>query len=438
VKDIYRLSFLEVGSLFRKKELSPVDLVENIFERMDDIEPHLNAFITLLKEEAHQSAKKAERIFLKNEEASILCGIPFNVKDIFFTKGIKTTCGSRILKDYIPNTTATILQKIQNQGAVLLGKTNMLEFAFGIVHPDYGQTNNPWDYSKTSGGSSGGSAASIAAGLGYFSLGTDTGGSTRIPASYCGIAGLKPTFGLLSVDGVFPLSKSLDHVGPMAKSVEEVSVLMDILTSNYSKQKGGDVANTKPVLGILPESEFRDVNEDVVLVYQSVLTQMERMGWKMKTIEAELFLRAEEILMNVLLPEAANIHKKWLGRKDDYAPLTYHQLELGANHKSLDYVKAKEELTIIKDKVNRILHDVDLIFMPTIPYPAPEEDPSLEVDNEIKFTGLFNLSGHPALSMQGGFSKDHLPVGIQLVGKHYGEKALLKIAIELEKQLIDG
>ena len=193
------LSIMKVAELYRRKDMSPVELVRTTFERLKEIDSQLNSFIMVLETEAMEAAKEAEAAFLRNEVKHDLYGIPFSVKDLYYTKGVRTTCGSQILKDYIPDSTAPLVSQLQNCGAILIGKTNMLEFAYGIVHPDYGQTNNPWDVTKTAGGSSGGSAASVAAGIGLFSLGSDTGGSIRIPASYCGIAGLKPTYSLLSL-----------------------------------------------------------------------------------------------------------------------------------------------------------------------------------------------------------------------------------------------
>jgi aspartyl-tRNA(Asn)/glutamyl-tRNA(Gln) amidotransferase subunit A len=430
----YELSILEVADLYRKLEMSPVEIVRNIFERYQELEPKLNSFITALEIEALAEAQKAEKIFLQKKATHILCGIPFSVKDLYDTEGIRTTCGSLILKNHIPKSTAPLVKQLQSYGAILLGKTNMLEFAYGIVHPEYGQTNNPWDVTKTAGGSSGGSAASVAAGLGFFSLGSDTGGSIRIPAAYCGIAGLKPTYGLLSLEGVFPLSPSLDHAGPLAKSAEDLLVVMDALVPTLQTQPERE----EVAVGILSSREMVGVEDDVLSVYTEVLTQLEKLNWRAKEIDLKYFHRTEEIVMNVLLPEAALIHEKWYSRKADYAPLTFKQIEMGLSHFSLNYLKAKEEVSKARDDINLVLENVDLLIMPTVSYPAPEEDPPLEEDNEMKFTGIFNVSGHPAVTIQAGFSKEGLPIGIQLVGKLGDDKGLLKKAIKIEALLKKG
>lgn len=436
MKQLSDLSILQVADLYRRRELSPVELIGSTFERLKEVEPELNSFITTMESEAMEAAKEAEAAFLRNEYKHILYGIPYSVKDLYYTKGIRTTCGSRILRDFIPENTSPLVSRLHNFGAILIGKTNMLEFAYGIVHPDYGQTNNPWDLTKTAGGSSGGCAASVAAGIGLFSLGSDTGGSIRIPASYCGIAGLKPTYGLLSLEGIFPLSPSLDHAGPMARSSEDILVVMDALVPGFLSAKLRN--NHKKIIGILPADKISDVNVSVASIYKEALEQVKKLGWNVQEIELKYFDFTEEVVMNVLLPEAALIHEKWLSRKDEYAPLTYKQIEAGLTHRSLDYLKAKKELMKAREDVDRVLEEVDLLLMPTVPYPAPEEDPALEEDNEMKFTGLFNVSGHPAMTIHAGFTKSKLPVGLQLVGRRFGDKEMIEAAIKLEQILFQS
>ncbi|MDQ0413262.1 MULTISPECIES: amidase [Mesobacillus] len=427
------LSILEVADLYRKKELSPVEFVGRTFEKLHELESGLNSFITVLESEAMEAAEEAENVFLRNETKHVLYGIPYSVKDLYYTKGVKTTCGSRILKDYIPDTTAPLVSKLNNCGAVLIGKTNMLEFAYGIVHPDYGQTNNPFDVSKTAGGSSGGSAASVAAGIGLFSLGSDTGGSIRIPASYCGISGLKPTKGMLSLEGIFPLSPSLDHAGPMARSSEDILVIMDALVPDFLAAKFPN--NHQKIIGILPAEKISEVTAEVASIYKEALEKVQKLGWTLQEIDLKYLDFTEEMVMNVLLPEAAIIHEKWISRKNEYAPLTYKQIEAGIVHRSLDYLKAKNELVNAREDVDRVLKDVDFLLTPTVPYPAPDEDPPLEGDNEMKFTGLFNVTGHPAITINAGFTNSKLPVGLQLVGGCFEDKKMIEAAMEIEHML---
>jgi aspartyl-tRNA(Asn)/glutamyl-tRNA(Gln) amidotransferase subunit A len=440
-------SFIDVARLYREKEISPVEVLQKVFQRQERLEPQLNAFISVLKEDAIKSAKKAEQIFLRGEESHLLTGIPFSVKDLFYTQNIATTCGSNVLRGFVPTYTATILEKLLQTGAVLFGKNNMLEFAYGIVHPDYGQTNNPWDIAKTAGGSSGGSAAAVAAGIGYFSLGTDTGGSIRIPASYCGTVGLKPTQGLVSTYGVFPLSWSLDHVGPITRSVKETAVVLSIIAGKdlcdpYSAGKdisfiGLDTFDrvSPKKIGVLPESKLTSLHPEVKEVYNRTIKLAMALGWEIETIDIEKWNLVEEMIMNILLPEAAQIHEKWIDLKNQYAPMTYQQIEKGLKHKTIDYLKGLKAQKEFSEIVTKAMRDVDVVLTPTVAFPAPEEDPVIGDTelNEMTFTGPFNLSGHPAITVNMGFTSAKLPVGMQLVGKHFGEKELLQVAHALEE-----
>ncbi|MGD6894574.1 amidase [Bacillus infantis] len=426
------LSIIETAELYRKTDLSPAEVVQDIFKRVKEMNEELNIFISLTEESALAAALKAERAFKRKEKQHILAGIPFSVKDLFDTSGVRTTCGSRILNSHIPRKTAPLIRLLDQFGAVMTGKTNMLEFAYGAVHPDYGQTNNPWDSSKTAGGSSGGSAASVAAGLSLFSLGTDTGGSIRIPASYCGIAGLKPTYGLLPVEGVFPLSDSLDHAGPMAKSAEDLLVIMESLYPQVAEFSDDEEALT---VGVLPPVFFNGMDEDVMAAYNNTLAEAEKAGWKIREIDIPLFEQTEHILMNVLLPEAALVHEQWTGRKEDYAQITFKQIQAGLRHNSLDYLKARQQMAELRQQVDEALNAADILLMPTVSYPAPEEDPALEMDDEMKFTGIFNVTGHPDVTIPAGLSKEGLLIGMQLAGQHKEDIRLLKRAVRLEKLL---
>ena len=435
--------FYKIAKLYREKALSPIEVVKETLKRLKKLEPTLNAFIEIFEEEALNKARLLETKFVAEEHLSILAGIPFTVKDLFDTKDRVTTCGSRILKANVANQTADVVQLVLEQDSILIGKTNLLEFAYGVVHPDYGQTNNPWDPSRTAGGSSGGSAAAIAAGLGYFSFGTDTGGSIRIPASYCGIAGLKPTFGRLSDKGVFPLSWSLDHVGPMAKSAQELSILMDALLEQQSFTQWSDVKLdpvselTQPIrVGFLPDEVLQVVDPEVACIYDQTRQQIQDLGWQVIPISIEDWEAAETLLMKILLPEATFIHRHWLERQSDYAPGTYSQLESGLKQGALDYIDGLKGQQKFKRMVEAVFHSCEVIVMPTVSFPAPSEDPLIGDDerNELIFTGPFNVSGHPAVTINAGFTKEGLPVGMQWVGPLYQDQILLKIAAYFEQK----
>ncbi|WP_019415448.1 amidase [Paenisporosarcina sp. TG20] len=442
------ISLVEIAKLYRQKEVSPVHVTKLLFERQKHLEPMLNAFIEVREQAAIKQAHIVERQFLNNEALNILAGIPYTSKDLFFEMNELTTCGSRILKDNKPEYSATVLNKLSQTHAILVGKTNMLEFAYGVVHPDFGKTNNPWDITKTSGGSSSGSAAAVASGIGYFSLGTDTGGSIRIPAAYCGTVGLKPTRGLVSTYGVFPLSWSLDHVGPITRTVIDAAVVLDVIAGYDPKDRysvvgkisalnfekfGADTKNKR--VGILPNEMLKKLKVDVRKIYDSTLVQMRLLGWDLVEIQIQDWDRTEELILNVLLPEAAHIHQKWFDRKDDYTETTYKQIELGMQHRAVDYINSLEHLNWYKESVSDLFNQVDLIMTPTVAFEAPAEDPvigSEELD-EMMYTGPFNISGHPAVTLNMGYTENGLPVGIQLVAPHFQDMELLQAAYQLEQ-----
>jgi aspartyl-tRNA(Asn)/glutamyl-tRNA(Gln) amidotransferase subunit A len=432
LKEVLNGSITQLSKLYQSKQLSPVELMKYLFSSIEKEEPKLNAYISLFEKEALASAKKAEEQFLHGETVHFLTGVPYSLKDLFDTCGKLTTCGSRILSSHIPGDNAAIVDQIQRTGAILLGKTNMLEFAYGVVHPDYGQTNNPWDPTKTAGGSSGGSAASVAAGLGFFSMGTDTGGSIRIPASYCGVAGLKPTYNAINLNGVFPLSWSLDHAGPIARTADDLLVVWDAFFEPAAEES----IDRKMKIGILPDNYLRSVDEDVMEAYFKTLKVVEELSWEIVETEIPGWEETEKIIMNLLLPEAAHIHKQWWNRKQDYAPMTYHQIELGMQHKAVDYLEAQKQQKEFRETVSSVFTKVDALLMPTVAFPAPAEDPVIggEEKNEMTFTGPFNLSGHPAVTINLGFSKQGMPIGMQLAGPLHGDRELLRIANYLEKR----
>lgn len=441
-------SILEIAELYRCKELSPVEVMDATFDRLEVMEDSLNAFITLLKQEAYTDAKAAEDLFKAGTTSHILTGIPYTLKDLYYTKNILTTCASNVLKDFKPSYTATVVEKLNEVGAVCFGKNNMLEFAYGIVHPDFGQTNNPWDLSRTSGGSSSGSAAAVATGIGYFSLGTDTGGSIRIPASYCGVVGVKPTYGLVSTRGVFPLSWSLDHAGPITRTIKEAAVVLDLIagpdpSDPYSAHRAleqldisvFDTPNPKRFIGILPSEKLKNITKEVLQVYEDTLKTMVNFGFELVEVHIENWNKTEEMIMNVLLPEAAKIHQQWINDKHKYAPVTYQQIEAGMKQTAVKYLNGTEQQITYRVAVNKLFNNIDFLLTPTVAFPAPKEDPVIgdkELD-EMMFTGPFNLSGNPAVTVNMGYTRNQLPVGMQIVGKHFCDMEVLKFAYELEQ-----
>ncbi|MHB1683023.1 MAG: amidase [Bacilli bacterium] len=450
MEDILFAPITEVSRLYRSKAISPVEVLEATFQHLQGWEPHLNAFVSVWKETALASARHAENAFMRGNADTLpsLLGIPISVKDLIYTKGLRTSCGSHILRDFQPDFTASLVTRLERSGAVIIGKTNLLEFAYGVPHPDYGPTQNPWDDRRTSGGSSGGSAASVAAGIGYASIGTDTGGSVRIPASYCGVVGLKPTYGRVSTWGVFPLAWSLDHVGLLARHVDDAGEVLAVLAgydANDSHSDDGlpvfchgsiECGNTRlrMRIGVPEERAFARVRPDVYAHYQRALTTLQLHGFELVELGWFQETDIEVALMRILLPEAAYVHRRWLDRKDDYAPQTYRQLEEGGRSLAMDYLHGLDFQTAFRREVASMFADVDAILTPTVCFPAPQEDPVIgdESENELTFTGPFNVSGHPALTANAGFTAEGLPVGVQVVGPYGREDVVLAVARVLE------
>jgi aspartyl-tRNA(Asn)/glutamyl-tRNA(Gln) amidotransferase subunit A len=231
------LSIEQAARLLRQRKISPCELVEVALARIERFNPSINAFITVVADRARREARAAEKQIRHGRVSSLLCGVPISIKDNFWTRGVRTTAGSKVLADFVPAKDSAVAEKLTSAGAIPLGKTNMHEFAYGITNdnPHYGAARNPWDLERITGGSSGGSAAVLAAGIGYGATGTDTGGSIRIPAALCGVAGIKPTFGLVSVEGVVPLAKTFDHAGPLARSVTDVCILLEAMAKQYPR-----------------------------------------------------------------------------------------------------------------------------------------------------------------------------------------------------------
>ncbi|WP_161883317.1 amidase [Deinococcus alpinitundrae] len=426
-------SIAEIGALYRSGQLSPLELTRQCLARVEQLNPTLNAFITVTAEPALAEAAQAERELRAGHDRGPLHGIPIALKDLIDTAGVLTTCASRILKDHIPAQDALLVTRLRQAGAVSLGKTNLAEFAMGIAHPDYKQVNNPWDPSRTAGASSGGSAAAVAAGMCFAAVGTDTGGSIRIPASYCGVAGLKPTSGLVSAEGVFPLSWSLDHVGPLARSSADAAWLLGGLT--------GRVFQTPASLkgrrfGVIQRGA---AEPEVAAVFEAACRTLEDAGAKLEEIEIPELELADAALFNVLLPEAATIHARWMATQpEDYAPMTRTQLELGFALPGVLYLRAQQFRRRLTGHFLAALKRVDALISPSVPFVAPAEDPMFtgeEGGQEGHFSVPHNLTGLPALSVNVGLSSGGLPVGLQLITRPYSDAFCLSLGSALEAEL---
>jgi len=458
--DLAFASIEEIARLFRKRKLSPVELAKLLLARIDQLNPKLNAYITVTAELALTQAKKAETELFAPRGRKGYCdrgplhGIPISLKDNIYTTAIRTTAGSKILKDFIPTEDAAVVGQLKNAGAVILGKTNMHEFAYGVTsnNPHYGPVHNPWDLSRIPGGSSGGSAAAVAAGLCYGSIGTDTGGSIRIPASLCGVVGIKPTLGRTCVEGVIPLSPKLDCVGPLARTVRDAALLLEPILPRVKGEPSPrdlDKSFAKPrkfTLGI-PEQFFFDVvSPDVHAVFDEAIRILKKQGAKLKEISLPLLNETEDAGNQIAWAEATHFHQQsgWFpSRAADYGDDVRIRLEMGTKVSATVYLSALDLRYEFLEQFHMSLEDagVDALAVPTTPITAPligqEAIRLADKDHTTRALLLLanrpaNLAGIPAISIPCGFTPSGLPVGLQLIGAVTDEHLLLQIAAAFE------
>ncbi len=438
----------EVASRVAAGEISPSDLVEDSLRAIAELNPTLNAHITVLDEQARREAAIAEREIHAGNYRGPLHGIPVSVKDLYWTAGVRTTSGSRIMADFVPAEDSTVVQRLRQAGAIIVAKANMLEFAYASVHPDYGPTKNPWDLTKTTNGSSGGSAASVAAGLDYGSFGTDTGGSIRLPAAFCGVVGLKPSYGLISRHGVQPLSWTLDHAGPFARSVRDLGLLLTAVAGYDPRDRqsadrpvpsfGRDLSDSLEGMSVALLTNFMDqsIEPEVRDGVQAAVSVLADAGAEVREIEIpELEGDTLDAVMAILLPEASFYHRDWIPRHQaDYTETVFDRLSAGLQTTAVSYFSALEIRDRLRQRMREIQDSVDLFVLPTSATPAtPLEVTTVEVTDDdrrltnlMRLTAPFDLTGQPALSLSCGFTDDGLPIGLQIVGREFEDRLVLR------------
>ena len=459
--DVAFASIEEIGRLFRKRELSPVEVTKLMLARIERLNPKLNAYLTVTDELALAQAKKAENELYAprgrkgHRDRGPLHGIPISLKDNIYTKDIRTTAGSKILKEFVPQRDALIVSQLKEAGAIILGKTNLHEFAYGVTtnNPHFGPTRNPWDLARIPGGSSGGSAAAVAAGLCYGGIGTDTGGSIRIPAALCGIVGLKPTFGRVSVADVVPLSPRLDCVGPLARSAADAALLLDPIFVRGEKEaalRGATRSKSSLLRGFrvgVPKDFFlKIVSVEVEYAFDSTLRALRKLGAILKAVSIPLLQETEDAGNQIAWAEATHYHQHtgWFpARAADYGEDVRTRLELGAKVAASTYLQALEQHEAFVGGFHAAMVDakLDALVVPTTPISAPligEETTAICGTNHptrallLRNNRPANLGGLPAISAPCGTSPDGLPIGLQLIGCVTDESILLRIAHAFE------
>jgi len=442
----------DIAEAYAKNKIAIYDLIKEHLERIKKVNKEINAFITILEQRA---LEKASRGMLGK---GVLAGQPVAVKDIFYIKGVRCTVGSKILKDFVPDSTSTAVRKIEKCGAIILGTTNLHEFASGVttVNPFFGATRNPWDKDRIAGGSSGGSAAAVAAGLVPMALGTDTSGSIRIPAALCGVFGLKPSYGLVSKFGVFPLSKSLDHVGPIASSAKGIAMMLDCLKGydikDPSSKRYPNISLTQSIGNkitakncLVPESLFKGpLQDEVKKGFDVFISDLQKLGMKIRYVDAEYFSNVRGIWAPIRLGEALAYHYEWYkSRSSDYGEDVLNRLKAGESYSAVDYIMAQERKKQLTDIADRELGDESIFATPTVSVTAPRigekkvelEGKSYDVYQLLSsFTVPFNVTGQPALTIPAFLSKENLPIGMQIAAKTGNEHMLLNIASIYEKE----
>ncbi|MGD0544343.1 MAG: amidase [Candidatus Acidiferrales bacterium] len=454
------LSIEQAARLLRRKEISLVDLVDAALQQIERLNPSINAFLTVLADRARRQARLAERELVRRPRGSRanisnpLFGIPIALKDNFYTRGIRTTAGSKILANFIPKQDSNVAAHFAAAGAILLGKTNMHEFAYGITNenPHYGAVHNPWAIDRISGGSSGGSSAATAAGMCFGSVGTDTGGSIRIPSALCGIVGLKPTYGLVSVSGVIPLAPSFDHAGPLARRVIDTCIILQAIAGKYP---GGairpDFRKLKRTrlrrfrLGWPKEYFFERVDPQVRLALDAAAKALKEIGGRIQDVSLPHLADSQEPSTQIALAEATHYHQSqgfYPSRAADYGEDVSSRLEMGTQVRAAHYLQALEVKRQVERDFECAFQRVDAILAPAVPIAAPhigEDEVMIDGQKEAVRSALVrlnrpaNLTGHPAISIPCGFARDGLPVGLQLIGRKWGEATLLAIAFAFEQ-----
>ncbi len=439
------LSLEDAARLVASKQVSPVELTDATLARVASLNPALNAFITVTEEQARAAAREAEREIAAGRYRGPLHGIPVAVKDLFATKGVRTTAGSKILRDWVPDYDATVVTKLSEAGAVGLGKLGLHEFAFGTTSDNvhFGAVRNPWNLDHVPGGSSGGSGAATAAGLAFATLGSDTGGSIRIPAAACGCVGLMPTYGRASLYGAVPLSWSLDHPGPLTRTVRDAAIVLraisghdplDLTTDARPVPDWLDGAERGPRglrIGVPKQYFFDNLAPDIERLVRKALGDLESAGASLREVDWPQLSTYVGPTTAVMFAEASAYHAPhFSARRDDYGAQVAFLLDLGLKTTGVQYVQGYRLMQEVRGgAADAVLDGVDVLAVPTMPVAAPtiesarQQDPALRM---AAFTGAFDFTGQPAISVPCGLTPDGLPAGIMFAGRRWDEASVVR------------
>ncbi|MFY9561611.1 MAG: amidase [Terriglobales bacterium] len=446
-----RPTIQQLSQQLSKRSVSPVELTRECLTRIDKLNPKLNAFITVLADSALADARRAEQDILRGEYRGPLHGIPIGLKDILDTAGTRTTAASALFKDRIPTEDAEVVRRLRAAGAIILGKQNLHEFAYGgsSMISFFGEVHNPWDTSLITGGSSGGSAASVAAGLGFAAIGTDTAGSIRLPGAYCGVVGLKPTYGRVSARGVIPLSWSYDHVGPITNSVNDAAVMLQILAGYDAGDPASidlpvedftarlDQLPPKLRIGVPRDFFFDDLHPEIAAAIASAIKVFAGLHAEIRDVNLEV--STDRTLSSA---EAYAYHEPFVARSPElYQPATLARIQSAAKTSAATALRSCRELDAARHSIRKIFDEVDILLTPTVPIPPPGiADLNAHPENlrpaellMLRNTRPFNVWGIPAISIPCGFTSENLPIGLQLAAAPWREDLVLQVAHAYEE-----
>ena len=452
-QDHERFTLQEISSRFRDRSLSPLELTRDCLQRIERLNSQLHAYITVLDELSLKDARVAEQEILRGDIRGPLHGIPIGLKDIIDTAGTRTTAASAQYKERIPEEDAEVVRRLRSAGAIILGKQNLHEFAYGgsSMVSFFGEVRNPWDESRIAGGSSGGSAASVAMGLGFAAVGTDTAGSIRLPASYCGVVGLKPTYGRVSARGVVPLSWSYDHVGPITNCVYDAAIMLQVL-AGYDPGDPASVDEPVPAflealkkrpaklrIGVPRKFFFDDLDPEVAAANEKAIKVFRELGAEIRDVNLEI--PTDRTLSSA---ESWAFHEPMVARSPElYQSVTLARIKSGASTTAAAALRARRELEAMRHAIGSVFERVDILLTPTVPIPPPKiadlrDHPENLRPQELvmlRNTRPFNVWGIPTISVSCGFTSEGLPIGVQLAAAAWREDLLLRVAYALEREM---
>jgi aspartyl-tRNA(Asn)/glutamyl-tRNA(Gln) amidotransferase subunit A len=454
-EDLVWRSAVDLATLIRTKQVSPVEVTETILARVEALNPRLNAFCLVTPDLARAAAREAEIAVMKAEPLGLLHGVPVSIKDVIFTRGVRSTGGSRLFVDLVPEGDALAVGRIRATGGVIVGKTTTSEFGHkGITEsPLFGVSRNPWNLALTPGGSSGGGAAAVASALGPLALGTDGGGSVRIPASFCGVVGMKPSFGRVPQGPGFPGWQNVGHTGPIARTVRDVALMLDAVTGGDDRDRRALPGNAESFLEACdrdirglhvawtPDLGYATVDPRVLAVCENAAAEFESFGCHVEVVNPG-WENPEEAFATLV---AAQFYAAWSDRLPDAEeamdPTLVRLIRKGGSITARDYIRAVDQADIYWQEVQAFLARFDLLLMPTAavpPFPAGEPVPRTIADQAVgplgwmPFTYPFNLTGQPAVSVPAGWTDEGLPVGLQIVGQLHADHTVLAAASVFE------